>query len=484
MTRNMVRLVSYLALFISLIIAIWMRIRLDFNSAYLDESNYLFAGQQLIDGKDWNIARYMFSSSLPIYIIGFGNEWNGLIGARFINSIFGLISLIFYFDAVRRLFKNNLKAALLATLLLATSASHAFISKFAVYDIICTTFFIMGLWAVIVAEHNQSHKKYAWIIFSSILFTVAILSKYIAFLMLLPIGLAVLIYRRNLFLLATLPAIFLISVYGFYYFDDLKILYQQQVVKAHKANSQPSELFNIAYYYTWPLLLLFVVSLIHYHRQTKERQDKTGIIYEWSLVLALPMVIYHLFTDDSISMYKHMVYSILFLAPVCALYLQYLFDNQSTTAPLLLGIFLIFWTSHNSQQLQAMENAYPDSRQAIATLAKHIQHGDNILAEDPYLIRNELKTFINPYAVSETAWYDNNGDGDYTSQDVIDGVWDGKFEFLYLDGRVTPITTEKLRKYIVKHKYRLIYKAPYTTSSVMFYKNKGEIQVYQHVKAQ
>lgn len=106
MTRNMVRLVSYLALFVSLIIAIWMRVRLDFNSAYLDESNYLFAGQQLIDGKDWNIVRYMFSSSLPIYIIGLGNELNGLLGARFLNTIFGLVSLLFYFDAVRRLFKN------------------------------------------------------------------------------------------------------------------------------------------------------------------------------------------------------------------------------------------------------------------------------------------------------------------------------------------------------------------------------------------
>jgi 4-amino-4-deoxy-L-arabinose transferase-like glycosyltransferase len=459
-----------------------MRVRLDFNSAYLDESNYLFAGQQLIDGKDWNIVRYMFSSSLPIYIIGLGNELNGLLGARFLNTVFGLVSLLFYFDAVRRLFKNNYKTAFLATLLLATSASHAFISKFAVYDIICVAFFIMGLWAVIIAEQSQNAKKYAWIIVSSVLFCIAILSKYIAFLMLLPIGLAVLIYRRNLFLLATLPAILLIFVYGFYYFDDLKVLYQQQVVKAHKANAQPSELFSIAYHYTWPLLLLFLVSLVHYHRQTKARDDKTGLIYEWSLVLALPMVIYHLFTGDSISMYKHMVYSIIFLAPVGALYLQYLFDNQHKIAPIVLGSFLIFWTLYNNQQLQAIEQAYPDSRQAVATLAKHIQRGDNILAEDPYLIRNEFKGIINPYAVSETAWYDNNGDGNYSSQDVIDGVWDGKFEFLYLDGRVTPITTEKLRKHIVKNKYRLIYQAPYTTSTVMFYKNKGVIEIYQHIK--
>ncbi len=472
-----VRFVSYVMLFLSIATLIWMRVRLDFNSAYLDESNYIFAGQELIDGKNWDIYSYMFSSSLPIYLLGYGAKFNGLLGARFVSACLGLLSLCFYFDAVRRVFNKNV--AVFATLLLATSTSHAFISKFAVYDVLCVCNFIIGAWALTIANQQQNYQKHIWTLISSIFFTIALLSKYIVIMALIPIAICLLIYRRDLVIAAAIPALAILSFYLYQHLDDLKNLYQQQVVNAHKANTPTTELFHIAYEYTWPLLILFIVSLVNYYQQPHDRSDKTGIIYEWSLFLASTMTIYHVFSDDSISMYKHMVYSIIFLAPVCALYLNHLFQKPSLLAHSSLSIMLGVWLYQNSQQLLAMENAYPDSHQAMTVLSKYIQKNDTILAEDPYLIRNELKGIVNPYAVSEAAWYDNDGDGVYSSKDVVDGVWDGKFTFLYLDGRITPVTTEKLRKYIVQHHYQLIYHKDYTTSKVMFYKDTGSIEIYR-----
>ena len=77
-----------------------------------------------------------------------------------------------------------------------------------------------------------------------------------------------------------------VPIYLYQHLDDLKNLYQQQVVNAHKANTPTSELFHIAYEYTCPLLILFIVSLVNYYQQPHDRSDKTGIIYEWSLFLS------------------------------------------------------------------------------------------------------------------------------------------------------------------------------------------------------
>lgn len=456
---------------------VWMRARLNFNGPYLDESNYLFVGKTLLDGGVWQTHTYIFSSDFPLYVFGVGDAFAGLIGARAIAAILGICSLVFYFDAVRRFFRSQ-QVALFATALLALSASHGFISKFAVYDIVCFVSFTAGLWTLSLAFTRSGYQAQCWAFASSLCLVTAFLSKYVIFLEMPLIGLMILIYRPQLAFALFTPALMIGFGYGYHYRADLQILYQQQIVTAHGNNASYAEILRVTLCYVWPILLLFILEFKQ-HWQRTGGHSRNQAMFRWSMWLALPIIFYHLRAHDLISFYKHIVYSVVFLAPLASVYLVRLLRQKNNYIAQLPALILIIVAIQGMIQIRAIENAYPDGRDAVAFLKDTIGANSTVLSEDPYLLRHQLRNQIKANHIYENAWFDNDGDQKHTREDVIAGVWDGKFDFLYLDGRITPVTTEKLRKYVVQNKYKLIYQQPYHTSSVMFYQTEGKIEIYQ-----
>jgi hypothetical protein len=456
---------------------VWMRARLNFNGPYLDESDYLFVGKILLDGGVWQTHTYIFSSDIPLYIFGIGDSIAGLMGARAIAAILGICSLVFYFDAVRRFFRSK-HVAFFATALLALSASHGFISKFAVYDIVCFVSFIAGLWALSFAFTRSGYQAQIWALIASLCLVTAFLNKYVIILEMPLIGLMILIYRPRLAFALFTPAIMIGCGYIYHYRADLQILYQQQIVGSHGNNASYGNIIGVALSYVWPVLLLFILEFKQ-HWQRTGGHSRNQAMFRWSMWLALPIIFYHLRAHDLISFYKHIVYSVVFLAPLAGVYLVRLLRQKNNYIAQLPALILIIVAIQGMIQIRAIENAYPDGRSAVTFLKDTIGANSTILSEDPYLLRHQLRNQIKANHIYENAWFDNDGDQKYTRDDVIAGVWDGKFDFLYLDGRITPVTTEKLRKYVVQNKYKLIYQQPYHTSSVMFYQTEGKIEIYQ-----
>ncbi len=452
---------------------LWMRTRLDYNGAYIDEADYLFVGHRLLHDLPWNTHVYVFSSDLPLYMLGYAAQYGDLLGARWWCAVLGLISLGFYYHAVHRVCTQP-KVALIATALLAVSACHAFISKFAVYDVICFFWFSAGLSAISLAWYSQALRAQCWMIAASFLFLLSFLSKYIIILEFPLIAFWVLRYRPQLFIALALPCALAMLGYTYWHWSDLQILWKTQVLQSHqKAQHTTWSVLMTQLSYIWPVMLLWMAAAWPLTR----KQPMMWFVASCSL--ALPMMVYHLYSGDLISVYKHMVYPITFAAPMAAYVWVQWYQSTHLHYILLCAISLLSVGLHGLWMVDKMERGYPDHRRVLAHLQPLISANSTVFSEDPYAMRYGLRHQLKPVYLFETGYFDNNGDQKRTKQDVIDAVAEGKFEFIYLDGRSTPLTTQALKEWPLRQHYQLIYAQPYQTSTVMFDSTTGVMQLYQ-----
>ena len=235
------------------VIALWLRSRLNFNSAYMDESDYLFVGRRLLSGETWPSKEYIFSSDLPLLALGFGESLGGLVGARSVSLILGIISLVLYLLFVRAL---NLGAgvAMLATALFAIASPHVNISKLATYDSMCLALFTGSAWLVahILSSEEKGQRTARLALVASFLMALAILSKYVAALYAPIFGLALV---RHHPIAGALPSAAILSGYCLTHREALKRLYEIQISGVHGPNSSSVELLaTFGLYCGLPLL--------------------------------------------------------------------------------------------------------------------------------------------------------------------------------------------------------------------------------------
>ena len=108
---------------------------------------------------------------------------------------------------------------------------------------------------------------------------------------------------------------------------------------------------------------------------------------------------------------------------------------------------------------------------------------DSILSEDPYLFRYLGESIIPQSQIKESGWLDNNLDGKHEHQDVIDAVWDMKFEYVFLNDQIHAELNKKLRNILGTKKYKLIVDEAYENSNVMSRQIKGRISLYQRAES-
>ncbi|MEM6794937.1 MAG: glycosyltransferase family 39 protein, partial [Acidobacteriota bacterium] len=125
---------------------LWVRADLAWNGPHMDELDYLYVGGLLLAGETWPTQTYVFSSDLPLWILALGERLGGgdFLGARAAVALLGLLSLGFLWRAAERAFRSWAVAGW-ATLLVAISPSHLFISRLATYDAVCFLFLAASL---------------------------------------------------------------------------------------------------------------------------------------------------------------------------------------------------------------------------------------------------------------------------------------------------------------------------------------------------
>lgn len=453
-------------------LALWQRLSVDFNGPYIDESDYLYVSRLLEAKQPWNTYTYIFSSHLPLHVLGFGERLGGLLGARLLAGALGLASLAFFYGAARALFVSR-RAAGFATLIVLVAAPHIFISKFATYDVIAFCFFSLSLWLLFAGLCSA---RYGWLLLAlaSVAFAAAVLSKYVVVVYAPLLAVAVAVRRPRLLPFALLPCGGLLAEYVVRHWADLKQLYQIQVVGAHARNSTRGQILTIAAFYLAPVLLLALGTLVTILRRvgTSWRSLRLPLLL---LMMALPLVAMHVRSGDMVSMYKHMAYPVAMLALLAGWGLARASRTRWWPPVLVLGalVALGYW------QTRRMERAFPDFRPMLAELAPKLGPATSILSEEAYVFRYRFGGATTKNRIFEMTWFDNNGDGERTPQDVIDAVWDGKPDYVMLHGQILPGLAATLREKVLPHQYYKVYERPYELSDVMTRIRRGKVELWR-----
>ncbi len=449
-------------------IALWQRLSVDFNGPHVDESSSLYVSRLLEAKQPWETYNSIFGSRLPLHVLGFGERLGGLLGARLLAGALGLASLAFCYGAARSLFVSR-RAAGFATLIVLVAAPHIFISKFATSDVIAFFFFSLSLWLLFVGLCSA---RYGWLLLAlaSVAFAAAVLSKYVVVVYAPLLALAVAVRRPRLLPFALLPCAGLLAEYLVRHWGDLEQLYQRQSAGSHTSTS--GQIWSLTAYYLAPVLLLAFGTLVSILRRVGSSWRPLRLPL-WLLLMALPLVALHLSARDMASMFKHMVYPVAVLALLAGWGLARVSRTRWWVPALVFGALaaLGYW------QTRRMERAFPDVRPMLAELAPKIGPTTSILSEDASLLRYRFGGATTK--LLELTWFDNNGDGERTPQDVVDAVWDGKPDYVMVHGQTSPGLVAKLREKVLPHQYYKVYEFSYEVSEVMTQVRRGKVELWR-----
>lgn len=482
----------------ALLIAAYFRLSLDFNAPYLDECDYIFVGRALLLGETWLTKTYMFSSDMHLYVYGVADALfpgeRSYLAARGVALVLSGAALWFFYKFTRSLFakrQNAVRIAEIATILVALSASHAFISKFATYDIFCVTLFTAALWLLTEgarkATDGSLRDSLLWIAGGAALYASATLAKYIA-LAYAPIFVLFLLFiRPRLGRALVLAAIFVLIVgailgtYVYIHREALALLYQNQLLGSHAANVTRGAIALATAEYAGVIAALALLLVT-----VKERARLPRRIYAALTLCAMPLVAYHFYSSDIISFYKHIVFTWLFFSPIagealCAT-LERAAERDDDKVRALAGAAIVLVVGVFIWQMRAMHRAYPNTEGVIHVLQAEITPESTILSEDAYLFRYAFFPKIPTKNIEEMTWFDNNLDGKREAQDVKDAVWEGKFEYVYLNGLILRELGDELKNGIIQNRYEQIFAQPYHNSTVMNPVHTGVLSLYRRRK--
>ncbi|MEM6795462.1 MAG: hypothetical protein AAF725_15905, partial [Acidobacteriota bacterium] len=351
--------------------------------------------------------------------------------------------------------------------LVAISPSHLFISRLATYDAVCFLFLAASLDALSYAYARRSLPAAA---LASGLMALAALAKYPAAAC-AAVGALALLGAPRLCLVFVGGLGATLGLYGFLERGELAVLVERQLLGTHQPNATSAEVLLTALAYLWPWLLLGLLGLIEAAPAWRLR----------AAVLAsgaVPLVAYHLHGLNLISLYKHLVFSVLFLSPAAALALARL-GKQGARGLLVAALVTLAVAVQSAVQVRAMEQAFPDVRPAIEVLERHVGPRTRILSEDPYLPRYVFAGRLDADQIAETTWFDADGDGTRSDADVAEALESGRFDLVLLTGAVSPKLHDLLAGGVLESRYERLYSQPFVATAVMNRQRFGFLEIYR-----
>ncbi len=464
-----------LLLFLCIPALVLLRIQFDGAAGHMDEYDYLFVGKTLLAGNQWPTHTYIFSWDLNWLILAWGESvFGGLQGARVVAAVFGAISLVGMYAFVHALWRNHL-TAFIAALLLGFEGAHLYTSALATYDIISFTAFTCAL-PFVLYSCQPGNRQLACSILSCCALSVAVLSKYTTVVYLPLIAALVLVHSPRHALMGALLIATVLIVYTTYNFDQLKVLYEVQIQGTHGSNSKFVDILNRTARQLSMTLFLAGLGIV-YTTLCQHTEIKRILILA---TFSLPLFIYHLASQNVISLQKHLVFSSLFLIPIIAWWLSH-FYNKGERSHFKVALILICIAAYaivNVNRLKTMQKSYPDVGK-ISTIASQIRASESVLSEDPYLFRYLLIDTVAQERISETTWLDNNQDGKFEKRDVRQAVWDRKFDYVFLNDQQHQKLNTTLRKMLATRNYELVYENHYQLDTMSGKQRYGAISMHR-----
>jgi len=216
----------------------------------------------------------------------------------------GLVSISAIFGFVRRLFSNTVGVG--AALIAAVLGPAVLVSRIATRDAGSFCFFALGLWAF--ARAWQENKKRDWAL-SAIFFFAAFLCKYLVAIYFPALVIVALWKRRAAPLSFAVPLAMFCAVYAALYWNDL--LHLLRYGAGYGSLRAPADQsLRIYFWDRWDFWILAAIALIPLF--VRKWRVPAALLWSGSLI----MLLFQLKSRADFDYWKHVNYSLIFLAPV------------------------------------------------------------------------------------------------------------------------------------------------------------------------
>lgn len=468
------RLNSHLIL-LGLLLATLLCVRLvnlRYNSAFVDEAIYIVNGQRVLNGTSGFVdLRYMFGSYLyPAIAAAAGYLFgDALLGARLASALISTLGAIGVYLLGRRLFSPL--AGLFAAAVYGLVGISIFVGQLATYDVLS-----INLWALTLAVFSYAITtpdplaQARMLFYAGILLAFAFLSKYLVILfapLLLILGAVLLLNRQSSRLYAIvrhmlIPAALIILAYIVIFLDKLLVLVQG----VGQFTAQPAAravIFQEALSALWlPGLLALLGALLLL--AGRRRSDRLLVLLALAGAAIPPL--YHLSAANIRALDKHLVYSLVLLAPLAghalAIPLAGLARQQNArlrafSQSLALGSLCILLLLAAYPRLQGLQQNWPDLSDTVDYAGRLPVDSETLIIAEAGPLYDLYLDWQQPTLID--TW--NNSFG-YAKLEgtaaMLAAVRDRKVDYLILDRFYTPGRSYRLEEAARQAGYRLLYR--------------------------
>lgn len=391
-------------------------IDLQYNAAFVDEAIYITNGQQALNGTSGFVGvRYMFGSYLyPVLAASFGYLLGDqVIGARVLSALSTTGAALAVYVMTRRIFGGL--AGVLAMACFGFAASTRLIGQLATYDTLG-----VGLTAIAAAllvlglTEPEDAPAERQLFLSSVIFALAVLTKYIALLLTPTLALlfGLLLLRRDwrrvhrLMRSFALPMLLILGTYGMVFLDDL-LLFVQSVRQLSSQPAPRQEILQAIKDALWQLSALGIAGVAAFVvlPPTMARHmmpdDSVGLMRTWSTRVGVAMLLasaaltlptYHFAATNIRSMDKHIAYTLIFVTPLAGYALTTLFRlatwslparlRGSATQALFVVVCAVGSFAHDQSQTELLKHLWPNEQATLTVLGRlPMPTGTQVLAE-------------------------------------------------------------------------------------------------------
>lgn len=419
-----------------LILALIRLDNLTYNSLFIDEAIYVTVGHEILAGiTEQNALSWMFGSYLYPITAALADTLGGVTGLRLLSVVLGLMTAGCVFLAARRLF--GFWAGLAALLLFGFSGPAISLSQQAVYDTMSAAFLAATLYSVIAAAQEPARERW-YLLGAGLAFSLAVLAKYIA-LLCLPILLAaaLLLYRRRYpglrailadmqWVYFAVPLIAILGGYGLTNLNDLLAVVSGDY--ARQISPRPLILRTIVGEAGLVLALALMGILAAAGRRAGETASPLphlpALLAGAGIALLLLMLpAYHLASANIRALSKHLVFVLLFAAPLAGFALVWLATALSSVtrgSPLVRGAGAVLTV------FGAVTYAYSGFQQ-------HLRFQYSWMNTDPvvaYLQERGINRDMNIVASGSAIYEYYLGMGPAANRDIWSSIWYAEYEGL------------------------------------------------------
>lgn len=364
-------------------------VNLNYNSAFVDEAQYIVLGQKVLSGIWQDAYPFSWIGGLPLFyppLVALFYSYGGLLGARMLNVYLGTFSVYLIYSWTIRLKLSqihNKKIGLLAALFLSLLSIPLYLSRNGTYDMLSFTFFLVGLvffQAALTLKSPARDQVENRLFLSSLAFFVSFLAKYFTItffpylvitgiLYLLPRG-KPLLFKFAKFFIA--PLVICSVVYIGLYFSALVDFWQSQV---DRSSVNQLEIFKDFMTYALPVLILALGGLLFIRKRITRLH--ISMFSGGFFVLLI-----HLVTGNKSSLDQQLFLSLALWIPFAAYFLgKVLFWDKRYGMTIVSAIFVTigFW-SYN--QLTHFETGWNNTNNVMNFIKSESQPDHLILSSE------------------------------------------------------------------------------------------------------